>query len=126
MNTDKTSQKTRKDVSGVMLSGKVKPSSFHHAKNTDMIRMNMDKGKVIIADTFLTRLRGVKSLKNPAKGIKMVLRNCRMIHTFGVKYDLEIRFLDKNDREIKRIERLKPWRVAIGPRGTAAVVETVL
>ncbi len=91
-----------------------------------MICMNMDNEKVIIADTFLTRLRGVKGLKNPVKGTRMAFRNCRMIHTFGVKYDLEIQFLDKDDREIKRIERLKPWRIAIGPKKTVTVMETVL
>lgn len=86
----------------------------------------MSNEKNMIANTFWKRLKGVKALKNPVKGMKMLLKNRKAIHTFGLKYNLEVRFLDKNGKELKRIESLKPGKIAIGPKGTADTLEIIL
>lgn len=86
----------------------------------------MGNKKTIVADTFWTRLMGVKGLKNPVKGTRMVFRNCRAIHTFGVSHNIGVDFLDKNGKELKKIESLKPWRIAIGPKKTAVTIEIIL
>lgn len=86
----------------------------------------MSHEQTIIADTFWTRLMGVKALKNPVKGTRMVFRNCRAIHTFGLSHNIEVRFLGKNGKELKKVESLKPWRIAIGPKKTAVTVEIIL
>lgn len=69
---------------------------------------------------------GVKGLKNPAKGTKMVFRNCRAIHTFGLSHNIGVRFLDKDGNELRKIESLRPWRIAIGPCSTVTTVEIIL
>lgn len=86
----------------------------------------MSNEKTVIADTFWKRLKGVKTLKNPVKGTKILLKNRKVIHTFGLRHNLEVRFLDKDGRELKRVESLKPWRIAIGPKGTADTLEIIL
>ena len=105
---------------------KVKCFSFPENYKTNIIITVMDNVKTVIADTFWKRLKGVKALKNPAKGTRILLPNRRVIHTFGVRYDLQVRFLDKDGRELKRVMRLKPGKIVIGPVGTAATEETIL
>lgn len=86
----------------------------------------MGPTKHIIADTFLSRLLGIKNLKNPKKGQTITFPKCRAVHTFGIKHRLAIVFQDKDGNELKRINELKPWRIAIGPKKTTTTIEIIL
>ncbi|MBT6068963.1 DUF192 domain-containing protein [Candidatus Peregrinibacteria bacterium] len=83
------------------------------------------KTTTIIADTFLKRLLGAKSLKTPAKGTRIVFPKCRAIHTFGMKYPITVVFTNKEGSELKRITSLPPRRIAIGPKGTYSTIEII-
>src|SRR5690606_17231162 len=75
-------------------------------------------GNVWRADTVLTRARGL--LGRPAlqadQGLAIV--PCHSIHTFGMKYPLDVVFIDSTDRIIKLYHNLPRWRMAMAPRAT--------
>lgn len=67
--------------------------------------------KVYVADTFMKRLLGVAEggLGNSYDGI--LIRPCRSIHTFFLKYPLDVIFLDQNNRICRIYSHLKPFRL---------------
>lgn len=47
---------------------------------------------------------------------------CSSVHMFGMKFPLDIIFLDQNNTVVKIVEDLKPWRIA-NSRDAKTVVE---
>jgi hypothetical protein len=45
----------------------------------------------------------------------------RSLHTAGMKFPLDVAFLSR-DRTVLRVAHLKPWRLALGGRGTQSAV----
>lgn len=70
------------------------------------------KLKLIIADSFLSRMLGLLGTKRLNKDCGIIIRRCNFIHTFGMQYSLDVIFLDNHLRQLKRVENLKPWRIA--------------
>ena len=77
--------------------------------------------KTIHADTFLKRLKGL--IKAP-DGTRLLLLNCRAVHTFGMRKPIEVNFLNRDWKTLKKIT-LPPWRIAIGPKRTQIIVEII-
>lgn len=77
-----------------------------------MKKTNQPKLKLSIADSFLSRLIGLLGTKYLGKNCGIIIHRCSFIHTFGMRYGLDIIFLDKQLQELKRVEKLKPWRIA--------------
>lgn len=86
--------------------------------------------RVRIADHFFTRLRGLMHSKTLEPGTGMLIRPCSQIHTFGMRYDIDVVFLGKKG-EVLHIERaIKPrhisphiakcWQVLEMPSGECA------
>lgn len=76
------------------------------------------------ADTVWLRLRGL--LGRPrlaADGSQaLLIVPCSSIHTFGMRYPLDVVFLDRAWRVLGWRERLGPWRAALC-RGAAMTLE---
>lgn len=67
--------------------------------------------KVYMADSFVKRLLGAPKggFGNSYDGI--LIRPCQSIHTFFLKYPLDVIFLDQNNHICKIYSHLKPFRV---------------
>jgi uncharacterized protein len=52
----------------------------------------------------------------------MLLRSCRSVHTMGMRFALDVAFLDGADT-IVRMLRLRPWRVTLPVWGARSVLE---
>ena len=67
---------------------------------------------VAIADTMLTRMRGL--LARPALnfGEGMLLRSCNMVHTVGMQYPIDVLFLSRDGVVLKIVETLKKNRTS--------------
>jgi len=65
-----------------------------------------------IADTFLSRLRGLLGRENLPAGRALILRPCDSIHTFFMRFSIDAAFVDKENRVIKTCSELKPWRLS--------------
>ncbi|WP_024609560.1 DUF192 domain-containing protein [Pseudoalteromonas sp. TB64] len=72
---------------------------------------NKNSFNIFHANTWLLRLRGLLGRKlNINEG--MLIEPCNSIHTFWMQYDLDIVFLNKENKIIKIVENIKPWRLS--------------
>lgn len=64
--------------------------------------------RIILGDSWWLRLRGLLGRPEPAEGEGMLLVPCRGIHMFGMRYPLDVIFLDRRGKVVSTFERLKP------------------
>ena len=93
-----------------------------------LIAKNLDTGavvadKVAVADTRATRAVGLlkRSGLDPGEGLWIV--PSRGVHTFWMRFAIDIVALDDRGVVIDQVEDLKPWRIRLPRRGTAGVLE---
>lgn len=77
---------------------------------------------VRVACGFLQRARGLLLRPPLARDEALLIPRCASVHTFGMRYAIDIVFLDPLGRVLAVVERLTPWRVA-ARAGAAAVLE---
>lgn len=53
---------------------------------------------------------------------ELIFENCHSIHTFGMRFNLLVIFLDRDNRVLKS-KIAKPRRIFFGPPGTYTTVE---
>ncbi len=75
-------------------------------------------GQVEIARTFWPRLMGLIGRRTLCANAGLFLERCGAIHTFGVRFPIDVVFLDRNNRVLRMVEQLSPCRV-IGAGGRA-------
>lgn len=73
-----------------------------------------DRGgiKVKTATKFLERLVGLLSYKELPGDSGLLIRKCGAVHTFGMRFTIDVLFLDAEDRVLK-IVTLPPWRAHV-------------
>ncbi len=69
-------------------------------------------GRVEKADTPATRSKGLLGRESLAQDEGLWIVPCPMIHTFFMKFAIDVLFLDKSLKVVRVIEGLKPWRVS--------------
>ena len=52
--------------------------------------------RVLHADSWLRRLRGMLGRPEPGPGEGLMLTPCRAVHMFGMRYPLDVAFLDRD------------------------------
>jgi uncharacterized protein len=77
--------------------------------------------EVPIAVGFRARLLGLAMLGRDEAGPGLLIPHCASIHTFGMRFPLEVFFLDGEDGVMARA--VVPPRRFAGCRGAAAVLE---
>lgn len=77
---------------------------------------------VRVAADPLARLLGLAGLRALPPGAALLLPRTRSVHTLGMRFALDLYWLDA-DRRVVRVDRgVRPWRVR-GCRAARAVVE---
>lgn len=79
--------------------------------------VNISKDTVIvedmqIADTFFSRLKGLLGTNSLPLGRGLVIRPCNSVHTWGMRYPLDVLFVDKNNVVLKVVCGMSPGRIA--------------
>ncbi len=74
-----------------------------------------------VAKTFKQRLMGLMFKKNINYGL--LFKNCRSIHTFFMKEQIDIIATDINDNIIKTYKSVKPNKILIAPKNTKNIYE---
>ena len=69
------------------------------------------------ADTGKTRRVGLLGRSGLEKGEGLWIVRTEAIHTFFMRFAIDILFLDKRKRVVKAVPRLQPWRLAMSWRG---------
>jgi uncharacterized membrane protein (UPF0127 family) len=75
-----------------------------------------------VADSPPARLRGLLGRRGLPAGDGLLLRPCASVHTCFLCFPIDVVFLDGDDRVVRVVEHLRPWRTA-GRRGAEAVLE---
>jgi len=78
---------------------------------------------VLLANSYSKRLFGYMLKKTPHHNA-ILLNPCNSIHTFFMKFDIDVLFLDENMQVIKKIENLRPGQVITKVTGARAVLES--
>ena len=93
------------------------PSRFRGAPRARVIGV-----EAVVAESPLLRLLGLALLCREAAPDALLLPRCRSIHTLGMRFRIDVVFLDGEGRVISRADRLGPARIAREPCA-AAVLE---
>lgn len=77
---------------------------------------------VRVADSFFSRLRGLLGTAALPAGNALLLKPCNSVHTVGMRYPIDVVFLDRDARVLKVVPSLPPWRSA-GCSGSRMALE---
>lgn len=69
-------------------------------------------GKVTIADKPLARMIGLLGKDALRKDEALVLRPCNSIHTFFMRFAIDVLFLDAGNKVVARKVCFKPWKMS--------------
>ena len=69
--------------------------------------------QLLSTENMLERACGLLKLPRLNKGQGLLINQCSSIHTFGMRYALDIVYLDRHYKVIKLIEAIKPRRMSI-------------
>ncbi|AEI41592.1 DUF192 domain-containing protein [Paenibacillus mucilaginosus] len=89
--------------------------------------VNLETGEILAwelrtAKTFMQRLRGLMFSKELPEGTGLHIRPCRSIHTFFMRYAIDVLYLDENDTIVGMQEKLPPGRVGpLVPRAVSVI-----
>lgn len=79
--------------------------------------------KTIMADNFLTRLVGLLNKSSLDSNECLILKPCREIHTFFMRFNIDVLFLDKDCKVIFMMENMGPSRKSPRIKEAKMVVE---
>lgn len=79
--------------------------------------------QVVLAKSFLPRLKGLLGYKSLPVGRALVLHPCSSVHTCFMKFSIDVVFLDSSGRVINFLEKLAPWRFSPVIWGSTIVIE---
>ncbi len=82
-----------------------------------MIAFNRTKGRevasrVLKADDPVSRGRGLLGRATMDEGEGLWIVPCPMIHTFFMRFSIDVLFLDGELKVVRVMEELKPWRLS--------------
>ncbi|HEX8854150.1 MAG TPA: DUF192 domain-containing protein [Thermoleophilaceae bacterium] len=75
-----------------------------------------------VANTAVPRMKGLLGRKRLAEEEGLLLTPAPSIHTWFMRFPIDVVFLDRDLEVIDVVEALRPWRAA-GRRGARAVLE---
>jgi uncharacterized membrane protein (UPF0127 family) len=64
--------------------------------------------RILHADSFLGRLRGLLGRPAPGPGEGLMLTPCRSVHMFGMRYPIDVAFLDRDGFIVAAYPGLRP------------------
>lgn len=83
-----------------------------------MVIENVTQKKIMVTDaalanTFFARLKGLLGTKKLDHGKGLIIRPCNSIHTVGMKYAIDIIFLDNQDKIVKLINDMPSGKFSL-------------
>ncbi len=79
--------------------------------------------RLFVADGYFSRLRGLIGRAPLALEEALWIRPCQQVHTHFMGYALHVVFLDAEQRVLRVLRVVKPWRVSPWVRGARSVLE---
>ena len=66
---------------------------------------------IMVASTFYARLKGLMFQERLVDMDGLLIDPCNSIHTFFMKFPLDVVFIGKDDKVIKVLRNVIPWRM---------------
>jgi len=66
--------------------------------------------EIFLADKFLERLKGLLGFKSLNKNQAMILRPSNSVHTFFMRFPIDVLFVDKNNRVVRMVKHMDPFK----------------
>lgn len=90
-------------------------------------RIELEDGTVVcerctVAGHALARMRGLLGRSSLPPGEGIYLRPCNSVHTFFMRFPIDVVFLDRDLRIVSVAADVRPWRARM-QRGAKAAVE---
>lgn len=77
---------------------------------------------VLLADTFIERFKGYMFRRKPHYEA-IIIKPCNSIHTFFMKFPIDVLFINEDMEIIKKIGHLKPGKIILPVKGSRMVIE---
>ncbi len=79
--------------------------------------INLSKNNIIseeaeVAGSLLKRLKGLLGRDGLADGQCLVIRPCNSVHTFFMRFPIDVVFSDRKGRVVGLCPQLKPWQLS--------------
>lgn len=89
---------------------------------------NVTRGRVLgtwisVADRWWQRLRGLLGRSPLSTGAGLLLQPCRAVHMFGMRYAVDVAFLDRRGSVVAVYHRLAPGQRSRWHKGAAYALE---
>lgn len=84
---------------------------------------NLIAQDVKVAKSFFTRSIGLISRKSISEAEALIIKPCCSVHTFFMKFDIDVLFVNKKNEVIALYERVKPWKILPIHAGSHYVIE---
>ncbi len=97
--------------------GSGEPIRFNGIERAELLGV-----EVVVASTLRSRMLGLALLSRERAGAGLLIPRCRSVHTFGMRFAIDVLFLDEADRVIELRRSVPPCRVIRCP-GAMAVLE---
>jgi uncharacterized membrane protein (UPF0127 family) len=78
----------------------------HNIRNGSELSRN-----VAVADNLFKRMKGLLGKSEMEEGESLWIKQCNSIHTFFMKFPIDVIFLNKRNQVISTIENLQPNRL---------------
>ncbi len=66
--------------------------------------------KARVARTFFERARGLIGVRELPPGEGLLIERCNAIHTFFMSFPIDATFLDSENRVVRTVRGIRPWR----------------
>lgn len=66
--------------------------------------------KARVARTFPERARGLIGTRSLPPGEGLLIEKCNAIHTFFMSFPIDAVFLDRENRIVRTVKGIRPWR----------------
>jgi uncharacterized protein len=74
-----------------------------------------------VADGFLSRLRGLLGRKELPRGHGLLIKPSWSVHTWFMRFPIDVLFLDRELEVLKIRKHMRPWRMAARFRADSAL-----
>jgi uncharacterized membrane protein (UPF0127 family) len=92
-------------------------SAYNETKGSELA------GDVRLAKGVWAKFWGLMGRRPLPDGQGLLLKPCTSVHTFFMRFRIDVIFLSKESRVVKIIPAMKPWRAALGGRGAYSALE---
>ncbi|MCL1922073.1 MAG: DUF192 domain-containing protein [Kiritimatiellaeota bacterium] len=81
--------------------------------------------RVEVAARWHARMRGLLGRDGLGDSAAMVILHCNAVHTLGMRFAIDLVFVDKASRVVRVVKNVRPWRFSVwGGWSAAHVIES--